>query len=45
MRTLMSHPWLTLRRIAYLALAAGALSGCVVVPAYRHPYYAPYYYR
>jgi hypothetical protein len=42
MRTILSQTLPALRRIACLALVAGALSGCVVVPAYH---YHPYYYR
>jgi hypothetical protein len=34
----------TLRRIAWLALAALALSGCVVVPAYPYHHWGPRYY-
>jgi hypothetical protein len=38
--------WRILPRLACLALAAGALAGCVVVPVPYHPYHPGYaYYR
>ena len=33
-----------LRRLLWLMLAAGLLSGCVIVPAHYHPHWAYYRY-
>jgi hypothetical protein len=42
MKSVKTRLWRVLPRIAVLVLAAGALSGCVVVPLY--PYHAHYGY-
>jgi hypothetical protein len=44
MQTATARFWRVVPRIAFLVIAVGALSGCVVVPLYPyHPRYA--YYR